>query len=55
MKQNINEDGTISSIMSKITTNKNALTGFHNKMITLMNQSCAPFIKGLSAKDYVVV
>ena len=41
--------------MSKITINKNALTGFHNKMIVLPNQSCLPFIKGLTAKDYYVI
>lgn len=41
-------------MMSKITINKNALTGFHNKMIVLENQSCAPFIYGLYACDYEV-
>ena len=39
--------------MSKITVYKNALTGFHNKMIVLPNESCAPFIKGLTANDYI--
>ena len=43
------------NIMSKITINKNALTGFHNKKIVLPNQSCLPFIKGLTAKDYYVI
>ena len=43
------------NIMSKITINKNALTGFHNKMIVLSNEACAPFINGLSAKNYLVI
>ena len=38
--------------MSKVTVNKNALTGLHTKMIVLENQACAPFITGLTAKDY---
>lgn len=37
--------------MSKITIIKNALTGKHTKMIVLPNQSCVPFINGLSAND----
>ena len=41
--------------MSKITINKNALTGFHNKMIVLPNEACAPFIKGLRANNYEVL
>ena len=41
-------------MMSKFTMNKNTLTGFHNKMIVLENQSCAPFIYGLYACDYEV-
>ena len=40
------------STMSKVTVNKNALTGLHTKMIVLENQACAPFITGLTAKDY---
>ena len=40
--------------MSKITVNKNALTGCHTKMIVLSNQSCAPYIKGLYSSDYLV-
>ena len=42
------------NIMSKITINKNALTGFHNKMIVLPNESCAPFIRDLRAANYEV-
>ena len=42
------------NIMSKITINKNALTGFHNKMIVLPNESCAPFIRDLRAVSYEV-
>lgn len=41
-------------LMSKITVNKNSLTGKHVKMVVLPNQSCAPYIEGLSAKDYFV-
>ena len=37
--------------MSKITVHKNALTGKHTKMICLPNQSCVPFINGLTARD----
>ncbi len=40
------------NIMSKVTVNKNALTGSHTKMIVLENQACLPFITGLTAKDY---
>ncbi len=40
--------------MSKITVNKNALTGTHTKMIVLENQSCAPFIHGLTSGDYII-
>ncbi|WP_289705296.1 hypothetical protein, partial [Bacteroides acidifaciens] len=39
--------------MSKVTIQKNALTGFHNKMIVLEDQTCIPFIRGLTAKDVV--
>ena len=39
--------------MSKLTINKNALTGCHTKMIVLENQSCCPFISGLTSKDYI--
>ena len=41
-------------LMSKITVNKNSLTGKHVKMVVLSNQSCAPYIDGLSAKDYFI-
>lgn len=40
--------------MSKITVIKNALTMMHNKMITLSNNCCCPFINGLTAKDYYI-
>ena len=40
--------------MSKITVNKNALTGCHTKMIVLPNQSCAPFVSGLTANNYFI-
>lgn len=40
--------------MSKVTVNKNALTGFHNKMIVLENESCVPFINGLTSNDIVI-
>ncbi len=40
--------------MSKITVNKNALTGTHTKMIVLENNSCAPYINGLTANNYII-
>ena len=40
--------------MSKLTVQKNALTGLHTKMIVLENQSCAPFVKGITANDYII-
>ena len=40
--------------MSKLTINKNALTGQHTKMIVLENQTCAPFVTGLTANDYII-
>ena len=40
------------NLMSKVTIYKNALTGFHNKMLTLANESCAPYIYGLTSDDY---
>ena len=40
--------------MSKLTVQKNALTGLHNKMIVLDNQSCCPYILGLTSKDYLI-
>ena len=39
--------------MSRIEVSKNALTGFNNKLITLPNQACAPYMFGLVAADYV--
>lgn len=43
------------NMMSKLTVNKNALTGTHIKMICLSNQACAPYIHGLKADDYIVL
>ena len=40
--------------MSKVTTKKIAVNATHTKMITLSNQSCVPFIFGLSANDVVI-
>ena len=40
--------------MSKLTINKNALTGQHTKMIVLENNSCCPYISGLTANDYLI-
>ena len=41
--------------MTRVTVNKNALTGFHNKMIVLKSESCAPYINNLTANDYVCI
>ena len=43
------------NMMSKLTVNKNALTGTHTKMICLSNQACAPYVHGLNADDYIVL
>ena len=40
--------------MSKLTVQNNALTGLHTKMIVLENQSCCPYISGLTSKDYII-
>ena len=60
----INEDtvvkGTNTSLqmynhaMSKVTVSKNALTGFNNKVITLPNGACVPYIHGLTAEDILI-
>ena len=42
------------NVMSLITTVKNAITGTHTKMVVLPNQSCLPFIHGLTSNDYLV-
>ncbi|KAA6402982.1 MAG: hypothetical protein EZS28_001487 [Streblomastix strix] len=42
------------NIMSSIQVEKYALTGFNNKSIVLRNQCCCPYIKGLTAKDYII-
>ena len=39
--------------MPKVTIQKNVSSCFHDKMIVLPNESCAQFIKGLTANDYV--
>ncbi|WP_334087061.1 hypothetical protein, partial [Helicobacter typhlonius] len=54
MNRKHNSDGKISIQMSKVTIKKNALAGFHNKMIVLEDQTCVPFIKGLTANDVVI-
>ena len=41
-------------VMSKVTTTKNALTGFNNKVITLSNGACVPYIDGLTANDVII-
>ncbi|KAA6403569.1 MAG: hypothetical protein EZS28_000905 [Streblomastix strix] len=38
--------------MSQLSIEKNGITGIHTKMIVLENQSCCPFMYGLTAKDY---
>jgi hypothetical protein len=40
--------------MVKETVNKVAISGVHTKMIVLENECCAPYIHGLTAKDYFV-
>lgn len=41
-------------VVVKYTVNKAAITGIHTKMIVLPNESCAPYIHGLTAADYRV-
>ncbi|KAA6370398.1 MAG: hypothetical protein EZS28_034075 [Streblomastix strix] len=38
--------------MCQLSIEKNGITGIHNKMIVLENQSCCPFMYGITAKDY---
>ncbi|KAA6383709.1 MAG: hypothetical protein EZS28_020762 [Streblomastix strix] len=38
--------------ISQLSIEKKEITGIHTKMIVLENQSCCPFIFGLTAKDY---
>ncbi|KAA6371247.1 MAG: hypothetical protein EZS28_033226 [Streblomastix strix] len=55
VKKGIN--GTVkmyNNIMSSIQVEKYALTGFNNKSIVLRNQCCCPYIKGLTANDYII-
>ncbi|KAA6374577.1 MAG: hypothetical protein EZS28_029897, partial [Streblomastix strix] len=42
------------NIMSSIQVEKYALTGFNNKSVVLRNQCCCSYIKGMTAKDYVI-
>jgi hypothetical protein len=59
-----NEDGAMTTkkviglsggidYMTKLETEKNAITPTHNKMVCLPNFSCAPFIEGLTKEDYI--
>ncbi|GHU21133.1 hypothetical protein FACS189472_13560 [Alphaproteobacteria bacterium] len=38
----------------KETVSKICISGTHTKMIVLENECCAPYIKVLTAKDYIV-
>ncbi|KAA6374147.1 MAG: hypothetical protein EZS28_030325, partial [Streblomastix strix] len=38
--------------MSQLSIEKNGITGIHTKAIVLENQSCCPYMFGLTAKDY---
>ncbi|KAA6355474.1 MAG: hypothetical protein EZS28_048999, partial [Streblomastix strix] len=38
--------------MSQLSIEKNGITGIHTKMVVLENQSCCPFMYGLTANDY---
>ncbi|KAA6386439.1 MAG: hypothetical protein EZS28_018032 [Streblomastix strix] len=38
--------------MSQLSIEKNGITGIHDKMIVLENQSCCPYLFGLTASDY---
>ncbi|KAA6375414.1 MAG: hypothetical protein EZS28_029059 [Streblomastix strix] len=40
--------------MSKLSTEKNGITGIHTKMVVLSDQSCCPYVFGLKASDYKV-
>ncbi|KAA6371677.1 MAG: hypothetical protein EZS28_032796 [Streblomastix strix] len=40
--------------MSKLSTEKNGITGIHTKMVLLSDQSCCPYVFGLNATDYTV-
>ncbi|KAA6379097.1 MAG: hypothetical protein EZS28_025377 [Streblomastix strix] len=42
------------NVMSSVQVEKYALTRFNNKSIVLRNQCCCPYIKGLTAKDYII-
>jgi hypothetical protein len=41
-------------VMCQVTTPKNALTCIHTKMIVLDNESCAPFVHGVRATNYII-
>ncbi|KAA6400655.1 MAG: hypothetical protein EZS28_003820 [Streblomastix strix] len=42
------------NVMSSIQVEEYALTGFNKKSIVLRNQCCCPYIKGLTANDYII-
>ncbi|KAA6401532.1 MAG: hypothetical protein EZS28_002942 [Streblomastix strix] len=44
----------LTGIKSKISTQKNGITGVHTKAIVLKDQSCCPYIFGLKASDYII-
>jgi hypothetical protein len=46
--------GIKNDIMTKYSVDKVAISGIHTKRIVLSNQSCAPYVYGLKAKDYSV-
>ncbi|KAA6355331.1 MAG: hypothetical protein EZS28_049142, partial [Streblomastix strix] len=41
--------------MSQLSIEKNGITGIHTKAIVLSDQSCCPYMFGLTAKDYSYV
>jgi hypothetical protein len=43
------QDVMVKNLLTKI-----AISGIHTKMVVLENQSCAPYIDGLTSKDYSV-
>jgi hypothetical protein len=40
--------------MTKQEQTKVAISALHNKMVLLDNNACAPFIYGLTRKDYII-
>ncbi|GHU24575.1 hypothetical protein FACS189472_17580 [Alphaproteobacteria bacterium] len=45
----VKDGGVVKDLVNKV-----AISGVHTKMIVLENECCAPYIYGLSAKDYFV-